>query len=82
MVVMRTLGREVLDEELIAEYRKLEKAMMLPTQSESGIRSRRSELSQAGLLELGQKKKMRTGGTGNTWKVAPPNPFLAGIELP
>lgn len=72
MVVMRMLGDPVLDEELIAEYNARRKALRLPEQSDSGIRSRRSELAELGKLEVHGKKKMSTGGQGRTWAVAAP----------
>lgn len=71
MTLMRVLGKPVLDEELIKAYERHRKALLLPEQSESGLRSRRSELSNAGLLTQGESKKMTTGGTGRTWTLTP-----------
>lgn len=69
LIIMRTLPGPVLDEELVKEYSRRRKAMRLPEQSESGIRSRRAELARMGKLEEGEKKKMKTGGIGRTWKI-------------
>lgn len=72
MVVMRVLGRPVLDEELVREYLARYKALKLPQQSESGIRSRRSELAAKTRLIEGEKRRMTTGRLGRTWSVAGP----------
>lgn len=69
MLVMRILGRPVLDEELIAEYQRMFKALGLPQQSPSGLRSRRSELERAGRLVRDEKKRMSTGGLGLTFRI-------------
>lgn len=71
MVVLRMLGQPVLDEELVREYQRRFKALRAPQQTDSGVRSRRSELSNAGLLEQGENRKMSTGGTGRTWQIKP-----------
>lgn len=72
MVVMRMLGRPVLDEELEAEYARQRKALMLPDQTPQSIRSRRAELSKLGKLVEHEKRKMSTGGWGRTWAVPDP----------
>lgn len=69
MVVMRMIGRPVLDEELVKEYAERYKALHLPRQSDSGLRSRRSELSRAARLVEGEKQRMTTGRLGRTWSV-------------
>jgi hypothetical protein len=69
LIILRMAGRPLLDEELIPYYRVWQLSMNLPGQSDSGIRSRRSELSKMGLLEPGEKRRMSTGGTGMTWSV-------------
>lgn len=71
MFVMRLSGEPRLDEELVADYGRLQKvpAYRLPRQSQSGLRSRRSELSNRGLLVEGEKRKMSTGRLGRTWSV-------------
>lgn len=70
MVVMRVLGRAVLDEDLVREYKARRKGLQLPQQSESGIRSRRAELAKLGKLVESDKARMSTGGLGRTWIVA------------
>lgn len=73
MAVMRMQHEPVLDEELITAYEANAKALMLPVQSHSGLRSRRSELSKMDppRLVAGAKKRMSTGGMGLTWVVTP-----------
>lgn len=71
LVVLRVLGRPVLDEEMIREYNRRRKSLMLPEQSESGLRTRRAELVDAGKVLPHEKTKMSTGGTGWTWYAAP-----------
>lgn len=61
--------KTLLDEELVELYAEWQKQLLLPRQSESGIRSRRAELANIGLLEQGDKRKMSTGSTGRTWKI-------------
>jgi hypothetical protein len=69
MTVLRVMGRPVLDEELVREYLHRYKALHLPRQSESGLRSRRSELTAKAKLVEGEKKRMSTGRLGRTWSV-------------
>lgn len=69
MLVLRVLAQPVLDERLIKEYQRMKKALRLPDQSESGLRSRRAELGKGGLLVQGEDKKMSTGGVGRTWTI-------------
>jgi hypothetical protein len=71
LFLLRILGDPVLDEELIVAYAKRQKALKLPEQSESGIRSRRAELAKGGYLVEGEKKRMTTGGVGRTWMLKP-----------
>jgi hypothetical protein len=66
--VLRLIG-ESLDEDLVREYQRRFKALQLPRQSDSGVRSRRSELSRHGDLTEGAKKRMTTGRLGRTWVV-------------
>lgn len=70
MVVMRVLGRPVLDEDLVREYLRRRGGLYLMQQSESGIRSRRAELAKAGRVVQDGTARMSTGGTGRTWVVA------------
>lgn len=69
MMVFRIVGEPMLDEEMIAAYEHWSKPMGLPQQSESGLRSRRSELEKTGKLVADGKKKMSTGRMGRTFKV-------------
>lgn len=71
MFVFRMLApREMLDEELVKEYMSRQKAFQLPQQTDSGIRSRRAELSRMTPTRLveGEKRQMSTGGVGRTWR--------------
>lgn len=73
LVVLRTASEPLLDEELVALYAKKQKSLQLVEQSESGIRSRRSELAAMTPPKVlrCEKKRMKTGGMGNTWIAAP-----------
>lgn len=71
MIVLRQLGQPVLDEELVRAYLQRQKALRLPRQSESGIRSRRAELSRAGRLVEAEKRRMTTERLGRTWQLPP-----------
>lgn len=71
MTVFRVVGEPMLDEELVREYQSRLKALRLPRQSESGIRSRRSELANKTRLVQGEKKRMSTGRFGRTWYIEP-----------
>lgn len=70
MTVMRVVGQPMLDETLVREYQARFKALRLPQQSESGIRSRRSELAKAEHIIQESKERMSTGRLGRTWAVA------------
>lgn len=60
--------RFMLDEELVAAYEHWSKALRLPRQSESGIRSRRAAIfKERHVLVEGEKKVMSTGGKGRTF---------------
>lgn len=67
--MFKIFGPPMLDEELIAGYKLYRKAFALPQQSESGIRSRRAELAEAGKLVEDRRKKMSTGRMGRTWRL-------------
>lgn len=61
-------GRALTDEQLVAAYRSY---WHLPSmdQSESGIRTRRCELTRKGYVEwTGEKVKMSTGRMARTWR--------------
>jgi hypothetical protein len=61
------------DETLIAVYTRLAPEMNLPTQSESGLRSRRAELVEGGLLrDTGEKAQISTGRNAVLWGLPTP----------
>lgn len=70
MTVFRVAERPMLDEELVREYHARFKALRLPQQSDSGLRSRRSELARKAKLVEGEKRRMSTGRLGRTWSIA------------
>lgn len=74
LIVIRMWNRPLLDEELVRVYADYRRGVNLPKQSESGLRSRRSELARMDPPRVlaGEKKKMSTGGVGTTWYAAPP----------
>lgn len=55
------------DEQLVSEYRKLATMSGLPMASESGIRSRRAELVDQGLVESVGFDKTRAGRRTTIW---------------
>jgi hypothetical protein len=58
------------DSELIIMYRMQSNRMTLPRQSESGIRTRRSELVERGLVEdTGKRDVLASGRRSIIWKV-------------
>lgn len=68
ITVFKMEARFLLDEELVAAYRSWQGSMGLPSQTDSGIRSRRSEIfNERSLLEQGDKRRMTTGGLGRTF---------------
>jgi hypothetical protein len=69
MAVFRIAPGGILDEELIKLYQDNYKLLRLPRQSDSGIRSRRSELAVAGKLKELEKARMSTGRLGRTWTI-------------
>lgn len=70
MTVFRLAGSRLLDEQLISLYKHYQKPFRLPDQSESGIRTRRCELSKAEKLVEAGRIKMSTGRMGRTWRIA------------
>lgn len=71
LTVFKLVG-PMLDESLIAYYNRVRVPYKLPRQSDSGIRSRRSELAKMEppkLVEVG-KAKMSTGRVGRVWNLA------------
>lgn len=73
MFVLRLSSEPILDEELVGRYEQTQRtpAYKLPRQSQSGIRSRRSEIANLGLLVEGEKRRMTTGRLGRTWSIKP-----------
>lgn len=70
--VLRDFG-PMIDEQLIAAYQT--NAYTLPAQSESGIRTRRRELADAGLvIDTGEKRDNDAGNKSIVWKAPPPIP--------
>jgi hypothetical protein len=59
------------DEELVAEYNKLQaRSLRYPFQSESGIRTRRKELERMGFVEYsGDKRVLTSGRLARVWVV-------------
>lgn len=63
-------GTPMCDEKLIELYVHSWKREGFPRASASGIRSRRSELVERGLIEpTAFKERMQTGGWGRVWQV-------------
>lgn len=63
----------MIDEELVARYEGASGAGQLPQQSESGVRTRRRELVDAGLLrDTGQKRKNSHGRDAILWGLPEP----------
>ncbi len=56
------------DEKLVAEYALLHAT---PSQSPSGLRTRRGELVRQGLVrDTGRREKLRSGSSGNVWEAS------------
>ena len=63
-------GTPMCDERLIKLYEAVWKYEGYPAPTPSGIRTRRHELVQRGLVEAtGLKERMKTGGWGIVWRV-------------
>ena len=66
--VLQQLG-ESTDEELVFAYPAYQRTWGLPTQSSSGIRTRRAELVRAGLVEhTGGRRPISTGRLARIWR--------------
>ena len=66
------------DEAVVAFYRREagREGSLLPRQSESGIRSRRAELVDAGLVvDTGEKRATVSGRPSTVWRAAGTNPY-------
>ena len=63
-------GTPMCDEKLIEQYGLVWKREGYPAPSPSGIRTRRHELVERGLVEATDyKERMKTGGWGRVWRV-------------
>jgi len=65
--ILKALKRSGTDVDLVDRYRNLKGA---PRASESGIRSRRSELARLGLVKHVGTTKLASGRTAKVWQVA------------
>jgi hypothetical protein len=65
--ILKVLARPRTDEELIDAYRRMKGA---PLASDSGIRSRRSELAAKGLLQIVGDSRTRSGRKTRIWQVS------------
>lgn len=71
LMIFKDAGSLVLlDEELIEYYLAIREDEGWPDQQASGIRTRRKELFDAGLLRQGPKKRMSTGNKGYTYTLS------------
>jgi hypothetical protein len=66
------------DEELVAHYERLRARLVLPEQSESGLRTRRRELvDRKRLRDSGRTRRTRGGRQATVWELVP-----APVESP
>jgi hypothetical protein len=65
--ILKVLARPRTDEELIQAYRRMKNA---PFASDSGIRSRRSELAAKGLLAIVGESRTQSGRKTRIWQVS------------
>jgi hypothetical protein len=62
---------ELTDEELLRVYRQRQVGHVYPAQSDSGLRTRRRELVDLGVLEnSGRRSRMETGRQAIVWQLA------------
>ena len=67
--ILSLLRKHQTDMQLVANYTKLVRQNKAPRASESGIRSRRSELVWLGLVkDTGERQKLRSGRMAIVWK--------------
>jgi hypothetical protein len=66
LIILRLLGKRMSDQQLVSAYRKL-MPFKAPLASESGIRSRRAELVELGLVEAKGESKTLFGRKCIVW---------------
>lgn len=67
--VMKWFGNAATDEKIVSAYAANH---VLPEQSASGIRTRRNELVELGVIrDSGKREKLRSGRYGVVWEVVP-----------
>jgi hypothetical protein len=81
--VFRSL-RSATDEQFIDEYRRRQGELALPRQQDSGLRTRRRELADVGVLrDSGRTTQMRSGRWATVWELVParvePPPTTTGL---
>jgi hypothetical protein len=63
---------ELTDEQLTGYYGSMQKHHMVPPQSTSGLRTRRRELADLGLVcDTGKRRKLRSGREAVVWAATP-----------
>jgi hypothetical protein len=69
LLVMRDHG-DMTDEELVEFYGYAVNRGVVPSQSQSGIRTRRRELTDMGrVMDTGRKRKLKSGRNAIVWRV-------------
>jgi len=66
--IVNLLASPMADEELVERYRLRTRAGLAPMASESGIRSRRHELAERGLVKAVGETKTASGRKALVWK--------------
>lgn len=74
---LRLAGYPLVDQEMIGRYREGMAAQGWPQQTESGLRTRRSELVTAGEVCKAGKRPLSTGRMANRWAAMPTQPNAA-----
>lgn len=69
-IVLALLAEPMTDEQLVQRYTDLFKAAGdIPGASQSGIRTRRSELAERGLVEIVDHSRTRSGRRAHVWQM-------------
>lgn len=69
-IVLALLAEPMTDEELVERYTALfQSAGNIPGASQSGIRTRRSELAERGLVEIVDHSRTRSGRRAHVWQM-------------